>query len=98
VAAPASSGDTEASRRDSPTRKAAVLLALRYYGREVSRLRRVALPALLLPVLGDICLRYLAPLIVAKLAGRLVRGADAGNAPALLPYVRSSEDHGHMTR
>ncbi len=56
MVAPESRGDTEASRRGSPTRKAAVLLALRYYVRELSRHRRVALPGLLLPVLGNICL------------------------------------------
>ncbi len=86
MAAPESRGDTEASRRGSPTRKTAVLLALRYYCRELSRHRRVALPALLLPALGNICLFYLPPLIVAELAGRLVGGADTSVA-TLLPYV-----------
>jgi ATP-binding cassette subfamily B protein len=86
MAAPESSGDTEASRRGSTTRKTAVLLALRYYGRELARHRLFALPALLLPALGNICLLYLAPLIVAELAGRLAGGADTG-AATLLPYV-----------
>ncbi|MGH3693137.1 MAG: ABC transporter ATP-binding protein [Pseudonocardiaceae bacterium] len=63
-----------------------MLLALRYYGRELSRLRRVALPGLLLPALGNICLFYLAPLIVAQLAGRLASGADTG-AATVLPHV-----------
>lgn len=80
MTAPESYGDPEASRRGSPTRKAAVLLALRYYGRELSRLRLVALPALLLPALGNICLFYLAPLLVAQLVGRLAGGADTGAA------------------
>jgi ATP-binding cassette, subfamily B, bacterial len=74
------------SSRGPPTRKTAVLLALRYYGRELSRNRRVALPALLLPALGNTCLFYLAPLIVAQLAGRLAGGADSGVA-TVLPYV-----------
>jgi ATP-binding cassette subfamily B protein len=82
-----SRGHTEASRRRSPTRKTAVLLALRYYGRELSRNRLVALPALLLPALGNICQLYLAPLIVAQLAGRLTGGADIGATTVLLPYV-----------
>ncbi len=86
MAAPESRGDTETSRRGSPTRKSAVLLALRYYGRELSHHRVVTLPALLLPALGNICLLYLAPLIVAKLAGRLASGADTG-AATVLPYV-----------
>jgi ATP-binding cassette, subfamily B, bacterial len=76
----------EAARRGSPTRKKAVLLALRYYGRELSRHKRVALPALILPALGNICLLYLAPLIVGALAGRVAGGAGIGTA-AVLPYV-----------
>jgi ATP-binding cassette subfamily B protein len=86
MVAPESPGDTDASRRGSPTRKTAVLLALRYYGRELSRHRRVALPGLLLPALGNICLLYLAPLIVAELAGRLAGGADT-RAATVLPNV-----------
>ncbi len=62
------------------------MLALRYYVRELSRHRRVALPGLLLPALGNICLLYLAPLIVAELAGRLAGGADT-RAATVLPYV-----------
>ncbi|MGH3786872.1 MAG: ABC transporter ATP-binding protein [Pseudonocardiaceae bacterium] len=86
MAAPESRGDTEVARRGSTTRKTAMLLALRHYGRELSRLRLVAVPALLLPALGNICLLYLAPLIVAQLAGRLAGGADTG-AATVLPYV-----------
>ena len=86
MAALESRGDTETPHRGSPTRKTAVVLALRYYGRELSRLRRVAVPALLLPALGDIGLLYVAPLIVAQLAGRLVGGADTRVA-TVLPYV-----------
>jgi ATP-binding cassette subfamily B protein len=59
-----------------------VLLALRYYGREVSRNRRVAIPALLLPALGNIGLQYVAPLFVGALIGRL-----SGGNTAVLPYV-----------
>ncbi len=67
-------------------RKRAVLLALRRYLAEMRRQWRVALPALTLPALGNICLFYLAPLFVAALVGRLTEG---GEAPAgeLLPYV-----------
>jgi ATP-binding cassette subfamily B protein len=86
MAAPESPGDTEAARRGSPMRKTAVLLALRYYGRELSRHRRVALPALLFPALGNTCLFYLAPLVVAQLAGRFAGGAKTG-AATVLPYV-----------
>lgn len=86
MAAPELRGDTEASRRGSPTRKAAVLLALRYYGRELSRYRLVAVPGLLLPALGSICLLYLAPLVVAEFVGRLAGGADTA-AATVLSYV-----------
>src|SRR2546423_2447666 len=86
MAGPEFRDDTDVLRRGSPTRKAAMLLALRYYGRELSRNRRVAIPALLMPALGNICLLYLTPLIVAQLAGRLVGGADDA-AAIVLPYV-----------
>jgi ATP-binding cassette subfamily B protein len=68
------------------TRKTAVLLALRYYRRELSSRKRVALPALLLPALGNICLLYLVPLVVADVAGRLAGGADVSIA-TVLPSV-----------
>ncbi|MET8944998.1 ABC transporter ATP-binding protein [Streptomyces sp. NPDC004542] len=69
-----------------PLGGSSVLLALRYYGRELSRLRWLALPALLLPALGNLGLNYLAPLVVAKLVGRIAggTGTDVG---AMLPYV-----------
>ncbi|MFC4014420.1 ABC transporter ATP-binding protein [Nonomuraea purpurea] len=50
------------------------------------RQRRVAVPALILPALGNICLFYLAPLAVAGLVGHLAGGGD-GSVAALLPYV-----------
>ena len=40
----------------------------------------------MLPALGNTCLFYLAPLIVAELAGRLAGGADT-TAATVLPYV-----------
>jgi ATP-binding cassette subfamily B protein len=63
-----------------------VLLALRYYCGELRRQWRVAVPALTLPAMGNICLFYLAPLAVAGLVGRLSGGGD-GTLTALLPYV-----------
>ena len=74
------------SRGGSRIRTAALLLALRYYGRELVRHRRVAVPGLLLPALGNIGTYYVAPLIVAQLAGRLAGGASADPA-TVLPYV-----------
>jgi len=63
-----------------------VLLALRYYGRELARLRWLTVPAMLLPALGNIGINYIAPLIVAKLVGRIAD--DTGIAlGSTLPYV-----------
>ncbi|WP_435811578.1 ABC transporter ATP-binding protein [Streptomyces virginiae] len=66
--------------------RGSVLLALRCYGRELARLRRVAVPAMLLPALGNIGIFYIAPLVVAKLVGRVVEGGGAG-LDTMLPYV-----------
>ncbi|WP_430727597.1 ABC transporter ATP-binding protein [Streptomyces virginiae] len=66
--------------------RGSVLLALRCYGRELARLRRVAVPAMLLPALGNIGIFYIAPLVVAKLVGQIAEGADAG-LDTMLPYV-----------
>ncbi|XVV07055.1 ABC transporter ATP-binding protein [Actinosynnema sp. CA-248983] len=69
-------------------RKTAVVLALRYYGRELVRQKAMAAPALLLPALGNIGVAYLAPLVVAALVGHLADGGDA-TATTFLPYVLS---------
>jgi ATP-binding cassette subfamily B protein len=71
---------------DAPRRSTAVLLALRHYGRELARHRVVAVPALVLPALGNTCQAYIGPLIVAALAGRLAAGADA-DMVTVLPHV-----------
>jgi ATP-binding cassette, subfamily B, bacterial len=70
----------------APRRKTAVLLALRYYGGELARNRRVAVPALLLPALGNTCRDYITPLFVAALAARVVEGGEIGPG-TVLPYV-----------
>ncbi|WP_078632349.1 ABC transporter ATP-binding protein [Streptomyces resistomycificus] len=65
--------------REAPPGKGPVLLALRFYGRELARLRRLTVPGMLLPALGNIGLYYIAPLVVAKLVGRIaVRLGFAG--------------------
>ncbi|MGW6393244.1 ABC transporter ATP-binding protein [Streptomyces sp. NPDC055103] len=76
---------TPESRKSSPGR-GSVLLALRYYGRELARFKRLTVPAMLLPAMGNIGIFYIAPLIVAKLVGRIAGGTDGGIAP-MLPYV-----------
>ncbi|MFF4370865.1 ABC transporter ATP-binding protein [Streptomyces sp. NPDC001594] len=73
------------SSKSSPSR-GSVFLALRYYGRELARLKRWTAPAMLLPALGNIGINYVAPLVVAKLVGRISEGA-ATRTGAMLPYV-----------
>jgi ATP-binding cassette subfamily B protein len=68
--------------------KGPVILALRYYGRELARLRRLTVPAMLLPALGNIGISYIAPLVVAKLVGQIAD--DSGTRTGIgwaLPYV-----------
>ncbi|MFE3849635.1 ABC transporter ATP-binding protein [Streptomyces griseorubiginosus] len=76
---------TPESEKVTP-RKGAVLLALRYYGRELGRLRRLTAPAMLLFALGGIGLNYVAPLVVAKLAGDIADGGELTVGSAL-PYI-----------
>ncbi|SFE18718.1 ATP-binding cassette, subfamily B [Actinacidiphila alni] len=68
-----------------------VLLALRYYARELARLRRLTLPAMLLPALGSTGIGYVAPLAVAKLVGRISDDSSAGRTAVTvggaLPYI-----------
>ncbi|MCX5149782.1 ABC transporter ATP-binding protein [Streptomyces sp. NPDC048550] len=71
----------------APPRKGPVVLALRYYGRELRRLRRLTAPAMLLPALGNIGINYIAPLVVAKLVGRIADDATAPALDSMLPYV-----------
>lgn len=63
-----------------------MLLALRHYGRELRRLRRLTAPATLLPALGNIGINYVAPLIVAKLVARIAEGKGISVGTAL-PYI-----------
>ncbi|OPG12313.1 ABC transporter ATP-binding protein [Microbispora sp. GKU 823] len=79
-------GSIEDAENGPSMRKSAVLLVLRYYCGELRRQWRVAVPALTLPAIGNICLFYLAPLAVAGLVGHLSAGGD-GTVGALLPYV-----------
>ncbi|MER6528221.1 ABC transporter ATP-binding protein [Streptomyces sp. NPDC001508] len=72
--------------RGNPRRRGSVLLALRYYGRELARLRRLTAPAMLLPALGNIGIAYIAPLIVAKLVADLADDPETA-VGSVLPYV-----------
>ena len=66
--------------------KGAVMLAVRYYRRELTRLWPITLPAMLGPALGNIGLAYLAPLLVAQLVTRITENAHLTLGSAL-PYV-----------
>ncbi len=59
--------------RGSPTRKRAVVLALRYYGRQLARLRRFTVPAMLFPALGNTCNFYRKTCIPTRFATVLLR-------------------------
>src|SRR6201986_4632724 len=69
--------------RGSPARKRAVVLALRFYGGQLRHLWRYTGPALLLPAVGNTCISYIAPLIVAQLVGRLVGHGSFGLGAAV---------------
>src|SRR6201994_1773789 len=69
--------------RGSPVRKRAVVLALRFYGSQLRHLWRFTVPGMLLPALGNTCLSYIAPLIVAQLVGRLVGHGSLGLGAAM---------------
>ena len=77
--------ETPQSRKVQPGKRS-VLLALRYYGRELARLRWLTLPAMLLSAVGNIGINYIAPLIVAKLVGDIADDKDVTVGSAL-PYV-----------
>ncbi|WP_405833244.1 ABC transporter ATP-binding protein [Streptomyces sp. NBC_01176] len=77
---------SQAPPRTSPPGKGSVVLALRYYTRELTRRRRLTAPALLLPAVGNIGISYVAPLIVAKLVGRIA-DHPATTVDSTLPYV-----------
>src|SRR5690606_27491986 len=86
---PGSVMGTSETRGPTPGR-GAVLLALRLYGRELRRLRRLAVPALLLPAVGNIGIHYIAPLLIPKLAGRAA--ADGGlTLASAFPYVLAQD-------
>ncbi|MEW2349734.1 ABC transporter ATP-binding protein [Streptomyces sp. NPDC006684] len=80
---------TTDTQETKPPGRSAVLLALRHYGLELRRQRSLALPALLLPALGNIGIRYLGPLLIAKLAGQVAeehRLTLGGAAPYVIGF------------
>ncbi|PKW16560.1 ABC transporter ATP-binding protein [Saccharopolyspora spinosa] len=57
-------------------RRTAVRLALRYYWREFFSRKWMSIPGVLGPAMSNIGIRYVAPLVVAGLAGRISGGMD----------------------
>ena len=68
--------------RDSRRLNEALRLVLRRYGRQITRRPAIALPALLLPGIGDVLVFYAPPLVVAELLGAFARNEPltAGDA------------------
>ncbi|GAB3894466.1 ABC transporter ATP-binding protein [Kibdelosporangium lantanae] len=78
MASPESPGDPDNPTREQPYRKRAVLLALRHYIKEITRQKRLAIPGMLMPALGNTLLFYIGPLIVGRLAGDLAGDEHVG--------------------
>ena len=75
-----------AADRDSRRLNEALWLVLRRYGRQVARRPWVAVPALLLPGIGDVFVFYAPPLVIAQLLGTVARDETLTLA-AFTPYV-----------
>ena len=71
---------------DSTRLGQALRLVVRRYGAQIRRRPGLALPALLLPAVGDILTYYAPPLVVARLLGAFARDEPL-SAADLTPYV-----------
>ena len=72
--------------RDPERLNDALRLVLRRYGAQIRRRAAIAIPAVLLPALGDVLTVYAPPLVVAKLLGTFARQEHLSPAD-LAPYV-----------
>lgn len=77
---------TTADDRDPGRLNEALRLVLRRYGRQIQRHPWTAVPALLLPGIGDVLVFYTPPLVVARLLGAFARD-EALTMAMLVPYV-----------
>lgn len=68
------------------SRAPAIMLVLRYYGREMARRKGLTATALLSPAIGNTCQLYVAPLLVAVVVGK-VAGTGDSSFGTLAPYV-----------
>jgi ATP-binding cassette subfamily B protein len=74
------------AERDPRQLAAALRLVLRRYGAQIQRRPAIAIPALLLPGIGDVLIFYVPPLIVARLLGAFAR-EERLSASELTPYI-----------
>jgi ATP-binding cassette subfamily B protein len=72
--------------RDPRRLREALKLVLRRYAAQIRRRPAVALPALLLPAVGDVLTFYAPPLVVARLLGAFARNEQL-SAAQMAPYV-----------
>jgi ATP-binding cassette subfamily B protein len=72
--------------RDPERLSQALRLVVRRYGAQIRRRARIAVPALLLPAVGDVMTFYAPPLVVARLLGAFARN-EPMSAADLAPYV-----------
>src|SRR5262245_60532003 len=73
-------------KQDSRRFSAALKLVLQRYGAQVRRRPALAIPALLLPAIGDVLVFYAPPLIVARLLSAFAHDGRL-SAHDLVPYV-----------
>jgi ATP-binding cassette, subfamily B, bacterial len=74
------------AERDPERLSEALRLVVRRYARQVRRRPAIAVPALLLPGIGDVLVFYAPPLVIAKLLGAFARN-ERLSAAQLTPYV-----------
>ncbi len=77
---------TSDSDRDPGRLSAALRLVLRRYVRQVRLRPALAIPALVLPGIGDVLVFYTPPLVIARLLGQFAREEQL-SAAELTPYV-----------
>ena len=72
--------------RDPRRLSQSLQLVLRRYAAQITRRPWIAIPALLLPALGDVLTVYAPPLVVAKILGAFAREAPL-SLPEMVPYI-----------
>ena len=88
---------TTAADRDCGRLNQALWLVLRRYGRQITQRPMLALPALVLPGIGDVLVFYAPPLVVARLLGTVARG-EGLTLGMFTPYVLTFAACGSQAR